>query len=105
MLFEPSWKDGDICSIKLVTGDELVSKVHSHDASSLTLHRPFVLTVGVDQNTQQPQLQMLPTLLVSGKRDAKLKISMQHIITIALSEEAARDAYHSNLQNMLSPAT
>ena len=102
MLQETTWKDGDICSIKLINGDEIVAKISNHDASSITLKRPLVLSMGVDQETQQPQLQMLPTLVVSARQDAKFTISRQHIIAIGLSEDAAKAAYESNIANLTS---
>lgn len=104
MLIENTWQDGDICSIKMVNGEELVAKITDHDAQSVTIHKPLVLTLGVDQQNQQYQLQMLPTFMFSAKPDAKLKIDRRHIITITISQDEAKSSYISNTTNLAMPS-
>lgn len=100
MLIEQTWRDGDICSIKLINGDEIVARIVNHDASSVTVKQPLVLSVIVEPTTQQPQLQMMPTLLISAKRDSKLRIGINQIIAMAPSEDAACQAYESNIKDL-----
>ena len=103
MLLERSWKNDDICTIKLATGDELVAKVVDSTPDTITITKPLVLTLGVDPQTQQYQLQMLPTFLFSGQPDAKLKINLQHVITMTLSEENAKNSYITNTTGLAVP--
>lgn len=105
MLLERSWKNDDVCTIKMVTGDEVVAKVVDSTSDSITITKPLVLTLGVDPQTQQYQLQMLPTFLFSGQPDAKLKINMQHVITITLSEENAKNSYITNTTGLAVPTS
>lgn len=99
MLVEKTWKDGDICSLKLITSEEIVAKVTTHDASNITLQRPMILTLALDQQTQKYQLQMLPTFMISSAKEAKITISKQHILCIAPSEAAAVEHYQRSLQD------
>jgi hypothetical protein len=46
---------------------------------------------------------MLPTFLFSAKPDAKFKIDMQHVITITLSEENAKNSYITNTTGLAVP--
>jgi hypothetical protein len=100
MLQEQAWRLGDICSIKLITGDEIVAKVVNHDSTSITIVHPMALSMNVDRDSQQPTLQMLPTLLISGRKDSKMKIALQHVITMAVSEDAAKQAYDESVQTV-----
>jgi len=101
MLIDQAWKDGDVCSIKMANGDELVAKITNHDASTITLRNPMVLTLAMDQMTQQYQLQMSPTYMFSVRKDSKLIIDRRHVITIAPSEDAAKENYQTSVQNLL----
>ena len=107
MILEKNWNNGDICTIKMTTGDEVVAKITDSAPSWIIIAKPLVLSLGIDPQTQQYQLQMLPTFLFSAKPDAKLKIDMQHVITITLSEENAKNSYITNTTglavNVVSP--
>ena len=104
MILEKNWNNGDICTIKMTTGDEVVAKIVDSAPSWIMLAKPLVLSLGVDPQTQQYQLQMLPTFLFSAKPDAKLKIDMQHVITITLSEENAKNSYITNTTGLAVPS-
>jgi hypothetical protein len=104
MLLEKTWKNDDVCTIKMTTGDEVVAKIVDSAPSWIVITKPLVLSLGVDPQTQQYQLQMLPTFLFSAQPDAKLKIDMQHVITITLSEENAKNSYITNTTGLAVPS-
>jgi hypothetical protein len=43
MLLKTSYKVGDVVTVKLISGEELVGKFESEDDKSLTLHYPLTL--------------------------------------------------------------
>ena len=103
MLLEKNWNNNDVCTIKMTTGDEVVAKIVESAPSWIIISKPLVLSLGVDPATQQYPLQMLPTFLFSAKPDAKFKIDMQHVITITLSEENAKNSYITNTTGLAVP--
>jgi len=100
VLLEKTWKIDDVCTIKMSTGEEVIAKITASNDSSITISKPLVLQVGVDPSTNQPVLQMLPSFLFSAQRDAKLNINLNHVITIAPSEENAKNSYISSTTNL-----
>jgi hypothetical protein len=102
MLLEKSYKIDDVCTMKMVTGEEVIAKIADIKGDTLTITKPLVLQIGVDNNNQ-PVLQMLPSFMFSGSRDARITIDMRHIIAIVPSDDNARSNYISSTTGLAVP--
>src|SRR4051794_3213630 len=70
---------GDIVSIKLTTGDELIAQLVTSDTTSYTLHRPVLMEVGMTDDAQVG-IDFMPFIL-SAEDDAI--IALLHSATLA----------------------
>ena len=105
LLEKTNFTENDIISIKLITSEELVAKLVESNDDYITITKPLVINIGMDQATNQMQLQMLPSFIFTGKPDAKLKISTLQIICVTLSDENAKSAYIKNTTSLAMPNT
>lgn len=103
MLLEKTLQPDDICTLKLITGEEVIAKLIELTTSHIVITKPLVLNLGMDQQSGQYQLQMLPTFIFSGRPDAKLKISLSHVITVTPSEDNAKTNYTQNTTGLAVP--
>jgi len=76
------FSDGDIVSIKLVNGDEIIARFESEDAESVTISRPLALTM----NGQG--LGMIPWVFL-GKDDSITVKKINTFFIVASKKEAA----------------
>jgi hypothetical protein len=85
MLIDKGVTDGDIVSLKVINGDELIAKFVSEDATTITINRPKALTAG-------PQgLGMIPWLFLGGKDTVTLQKS--HVFVMVPSNGDASKQY------------
>ena len=92
MLLQKPMEPGDILTIKMVTGEELIAKLSSIGNDHLVITKPLVVNLGQDRNGNVG-IQMLPYFVLTCDPDAKLTISNQHIITKTLAAEQAKAGY------------
>jgi DhnA family fructose-bisphosphate aldolase class Ia len=86
MLIDKGVTVGEVVTIKLTSGEELVAKLVEDGANYLKLGRPMVLTMG------QQGLGMVPYLFtVSPDKDVKLNRSTVTVVEASAKEFA--DAY------------
>lgn len=86
MLIEAPYKTGDIVSLKLITGEELIARLEKEEADKIQLSKPFALVPG------QAGLGMMPWVL-SVSPDSKITINMSTVILLHKTEEGISKQY------------
>lgn len=85
MLINKGFTAGDIITIKLSNGDELITRFEEETDAHMTIDRPMVITMG-------PQgLGMIPWVFLSGSDSFKL--SKTFIMMSAISKKDAATQY------------
>lgn len=95
MLIQKKIESGDIITILLTNGQELMAKLVSENTGSITVTKPVVINIGSD-GSGNVGIQMLPYFVITSEPDAKLEIKDSHIITRTLSNEQAKNGYIRN---------
>jgi hypothetical protein len=85
MLLKKPIATGDVVSIKLINGDELIARLEADDQSSVTVDRPLALTM------QGGGLGMVPWVLLGDKDN--ITIQRSHIFAMVPSKKDAADQY------------
>ena len=85
MLIDKGISVGDVVSIKLINGDELIARLESDDQNGVTIDRPLALTMS------NGGLGMIPWVFLGGKSVMTLK--REHIFVIVPSKKDAADQY------------
>jgi len=85
MLLSKPIADGDIVSIKLINGDELIARLSKDDHNSITINRPLALTM------QGGGLGMVPWVLLGDKDD--IVLNRNHVFAMVPSKKDAADQY------------
>jgi len=86
MLISFPYKPGDVVSMKVLTGEEIIGKLESETADGFIISRPLVLAAG-------PQGMSLAPYLITAAEIEKLEFRKQHIIGIATSTAAMGKNY------------
>jgi hypothetical protein len=85
MLINKGFTNGDVVSLKLVNGDELIARFEEETADTLTISKPLAITIG-------PQgLGMMPWMFLGNSE--KFKLSKTHVFTMVASKEDASKQY------------
>lgn len=85
MLLEKPIQAGDVVSLKLINGDEIIARLEADDQHGITISKALAITVG-------PQgLGMIPWLFL-GAKDT-LTIKRDHIFAMVASKKEAADQY------------
>lgn len=85
MLIEKPIADGDVVSLKLLNGDELIARFESETATEIKISKPLAVTVG-------PQgLGMMPWIFLGNKETFVLQKS--HVFVMIPSKKDAADQY------------
>lgn len=79
MLIETPYKVGDIVSLKLNSGEELIGRLEAEETNSYTMHKPMALVAG------QQGIGLAP-FMFSVSPDAKLKINAITVTCISKTE-------------------
>jgi len=85
MLINRGLSSGDVVSLKLLNGDEIIARFESETADEITINRPLALTMG------QSGLGMIPWIFLGDKETMTLKRS--HVFVIVPSKKDAADQY------------
>jgi hypothetical protein len=87
MLIEKPIANGDIVSIKLSNGEEIITRLEEETADYIKITKPLAVTLG-------PQgLGMIPYMFLAAKDT--LTIKQQFVIVIAPAKKDAADQYLS----------
>lgn len=85
MLIDKGISQGEIISIKLVNGDEIIGRFDSENNDEVKIERPLAITIG-------PQgLGMMPWMFLGSKDIVTLK--KQHVMAMMPSKKEAADQY------------
>jgi len=85
MLINRGFSNGDIVSLKLINGDELIARFESETGDEVTIDRPLALTMSRDG------LGMIPWMMLGDKSSITLKKS--HVFAVVSSQKDAADQY------------
>jgi len=85
MLINKGFSNGDIVSIKILNGDEIVTRFESEDTDTVTISRPLALTM----NGQG--LGMIPWVFL-GEAD-KVTLKKDHVFFIVPTKKDAAHQY------------
>ena len=85
MLINKGITAGEVVSIKLINGDELISKFESEDSDTITLNRPLALTMSKDG------LGMMPWVFLG--EDSKVTLDKKNTFFIVSSKKDAAKQY------------
>ena len=87
MLIETPYKENDVVSIKLSSGEEIVGKLVSEDAGTITLAKPLMLA-------QTPQgMGLAPYMFTVDPEKAQLTFNEKNIITVSKTMETMAKQY------------
>ena len=86
MLIEKPVSEGDVVSLKLVTGEEVMAKLVSDDVMSYKISKPVILQMG------QKGPMMVPYLLTVDM-DKNLSISKSNVIAMAGTDKEFANQY------------
>ena len=87
MLLSKPMATGDVVSIKLINGDELIARLEADNQHGITIDRPLALTM------QGGGLGMVPWVLLGDKNSITLQ--REHIFAMVPSKKDAADQYVS----------
>ena len=85
MLLSKPVASGDVVSIKLINGDELITRFEDDTTDTVTINRPLALTMGAQG------LGMIPWMFLGDKDTLTLK--KDHIFCMVPSKKDAADQY------------
>jgi hypothetical protein len=85
MLIQKPIAEGDVVSIKLINGDELIARLSKDDQTGITINRPLALTM------QGGGLGMVPWVLLGDKDD--IVLNRNHVFAMVPSKKDAADQY------------
>jgi len=85
MLINRGFSNGDIVSLKMINGDELIARFESETADEVTIDRPLALTMS------REGLGMIPWMMLGDKSSITLKKS--HVFAVVSSQKDAADQY------------
>jgi hypothetical protein len=85
MLIEKPISSGDVVSLKIVNGDELIARYEGETVDEIKINRPLALSAG-------PQgLGMMPWIFLGNKETITIKKS--HVFVMVPSKKEAADQY------------
>jgi len=85
MLLEKPITAGDVVSIKLINGDEIIARLESETAEEIKINRPLALTMSGGG------LGMIPWIFLGNKETITLK--KDHYFVMVPSKKDAADQY------------
>jgi hypothetical protein len=85
MLIQKPIAEGDVVSIKLINGDELIARLSKDDQTGITINRPLALTM------QGGGLGMVPWVLLGDKDD--IVLNRNNVFAMVPSKKDAADQY------------
>ena len=85
MLLEKPIASGDVVSLKIINGDEIIARYEDETSDTIKLTKPLAVTVG-------PQgLGMMPWIFL-GQKDT-ITIKKDHVFVMIPSKKEAADQY------------
>jgi hypothetical protein len=85
MLIEKPITEGDVVSLKLLNGDEIIARYESETATEIRINRPLALTAGAQG------LGMMPWVFLADKETFTLQKA--HVFVMVPSKKDAANQY------------
>lgn len=85
MLINKGFSNGDVVSIKLINGDELITRFESEDADTITISRPMAITMGVQG------MGLIPWVFLGESE--KITLRKKNTFFVVASKKEASDQY------------
>lgn len=85
MLIEKPIADGDVVSLKLLNGDEIIARFDGETATEIKINRPLAITAGAQG------LGMIPWVFLAEKETFTLQKS--HVFVMVPSKKDAANQY------------
>ena len=85
MLISKGFSNGDIISLKLINGDEIIARFENESADDITIDRPLALTMS------REGLGMIPWMMLGSK--SSITLNKSHIFAAVPSQKDAADQY------------
>ena len=85
MLINKGFTSGDVVSIKLINGDEIIARFESDDATTVTINRPLALTMSAQG------LGMIPWVFLG--EEGKITLDKEKTFFILPSKKEASKQY------------
>ena len=85
MLLQKPIREGDVVSVKLINGDEIIARLEADDHQGITLNKPLAITMSAQG------LGMIPWVFLGEKDSYTLK--REHIFVMVPSKKDAADQY------------
>jgi hypothetical protein len=79
------FENGDVVSIKILNGDEIIARYESEDTDTITISRPLALTMGAQG------LGMIPWVFLGNAE--KITLQRAHVFFVVPSKKDAADQY------------
>lgn len=86
MILSKKYNEGDIVSFKLITGDEIVSKIAEHNDQAFILEKPCAVM-------PSPQGMGLIQSLFTADLDKKVTVAKEHVVMHAPTIDAIQKHY------------
>lgn len=81
-----NYADGDVITLRLVTGEEILAKYVSESDRAYTISRPMALMPG-------PQGVMLAQMAMTLELNTEVEIQKAHVVVHGYTRDEARDSY------------
>jgi hypothetical protein len=88
MLIQVPYKDGDVVSIKLSSGEEMIANLVQETADAVTVTKPLMLVAG------EKGMGLAPYMFTVAM-DAKINLKLNNVICIVKTAEDAAKMYTS----------
>ena len=85
MLIDKGFSSGDVVSLKLVNGDELIARFENETGDEIKISKPLAITIGAQG------LGMMPWMFLGEKETITLK--RDHVFVMMISKKEAADQY------------
>ena len=86
MLIEAQYKVGDVVSIKLSSGEEMIARFEDENEEVVTIAKPYILIAA------QNGMALAPYMFTVAP-DTKIKLKINNVICIVKSAKDAADMY------------
>lgn len=93
MLIQKPIQPNDVITLKLITGEELITRLVDHTNGKITVSKPMVVNLAQDPRTGSVGIQMLPYFLLTGNPDAKLALDEKNVMVMTASNDQAKNSY------------
>jgi len=85
MLINRGFSSGDVLSLKLISGEEIIARYEEDDADTVSISRPLAITMAGQG------LGMIPWIFLGGKEQVTLQKS--HVLAMMTAKKDAADQY------------